>query len=70
MTTIDKVLEVLVPLVLGLVILALALPMTGCAGIRIGADIARIDEAQESHAMSAKGLPWKCMFVNCNQQGS
>jgi hypothetical protein len=42
--------------------------LQGCAGIRIGADISRIDEAQESHAMSGSKLPWKCLFVNCNTE--
>lgn len=42
---------------------------TGCAGIRVGADISRIDEASEQHAMSTSKMPWKCLFVNCNMEG-
>jgi hypothetical protein len=47
-------------LVLAGIVLFLA---TGCSGLRVSAEIARIDEATTS--TSTKPIPVRCMFVDC-----
>lgn len=54
-------------------LLALAFNCTGCAmldrdGFEISASagIHRVNEYQQSHAMSGQAVPFKCYFVNCN----
>lgn len=51
------------------VIIGSLLLQTGCSGIRVGAEITRVDSYESSQRMTP--TPWKCLFVNCNeQQGS
>lgn len=42
--------------------------VTGCAGIRVSAEIDRVDESQQSS--KANSQPLKCLFVDCGVKGS
>lgn len=37
----------------------------GCSGIRVGAEITRVDSFESTSAM--KPLPWKCYFIDCSE---
>lgn len=53
---------------LWIAIAAVAIYGTGCAGVRIGADITAIDKASESHSMDRTKVSWSCLFKNCNTE--
>jgi len=67
MTTLDRVLEIAVPLVLALLIAALTLPLTGCGmltgrGIAFNGSIHSVDETEFKQSTKRKGSPLACIW--------